>query len=201
MTQEYPMTRSHSRSHSDSFTLSGLVGSTVKSILVTAGVAAVANIGRKMIVQAPTAMSEDWFEGLAKEHQATLDVIDQMLQTSADHSQKRAMLLMNLKHMLAKHAMQEEHVIYPMLRREEDTETVDSLNSEHGEVKALLYELGEMDKSAPAFTETLEELREALEEHMREEEEVLFPALRKRLSDEENRKMSRSMNLAGFALA
>jgi iron-sulfur cluster repair protein YtfE (RIC family) len=201
MTQEYPMTRSHSRSHSDSFTLSGLVGSTVKSILVTAGVAAVANIGRKMIVQAPTAMSEDWFEGLAKEHQATLDVIDQMLQTSADHPQKRAMLLMNLKHMLAKHAMQEEHVIYPMLRREEDTETVDSLNSEHGEVKALLYELGEMDKSAPAFTETLEELREALEEHMREEEEVLFPALRKRLSDEENRKMSRSMNLAGFALA
>jgi iron-sulfur cluster repair protein YtfE (RIC family) len=201
MTQEHPMTRSHSRSHSDSFTLSGLVGSTVKSILVTAGVAAVANIGRKMIVQAPTAMSEDWFEGLAKEHQATLDVIDQMLQTSADHPQKRAMLLMNLKHMLAKHAMQEEHVIYPMLRREEDTETVDSLNSEHGEVKALLYELGEMDKSAPAFTETLEELREALEEHMREEEEVLFPALRKRLSDEENRKMSRSMNLAGFALA
>jgi hemerythrin superfamily protein len=201
MTQEYPMTRSHSRSHSDSFTLSGLVGSTVKSILVTAGVAAVANIGRKMIVQAPTAMSEDWFEGLAKEHQATLDVIDQMLQTSADHPQKRAMLLMNLNHMLTKHAMQEEHVIYPMLRREEDTETVDSLNSEHGEVKALLYELGEMDKSAPAFTETLEELREALEEHMREEEEVLFPALRKRLSDEENRKMSRSMNLAGFALA
>lgn len=195
------MTRSHSRSRSDSSSVSGLVGSAVKSILVTAGVAAVANIGRKMIVQAPTAMSEDWFEGLAKEHQATLDVIDQMLQTSADHPQKRAMLLMNLKHMLTKHAMQEEHVIYPMLRREEDPETVDSLNSEHGEVKALLYELGEMDKSAPAFTETLEELRQALEEHMREEEEVLFPALRKRLSDEDNRKMSRSMNLAGFALA
>jgi iron-sulfur cluster repair protein YtfE (RIC family) len=196
------MTRASSRSrHSDhSFSVGGIVGSTVKSILVTAGVAAVANLGRKMIVQAPTAMSNDWYEGLAKEHEATLAVIDQMLELSEEHPQKRAMLLMNLKHMLTKHAMQEEHVIYPMLRREE-AEAVDGLNTDHGEVKAFLYELGEMDKTDPAFNETLEQLREALEDHMREEEEVLFPALRKRLTDEENRKLSRTMNMAGFVLA
>lgn len=194
------MSRTHGRSHSDHFTIGGLVGSAVKSILVTAGVAAVANLGRKMIVQAPTAMSHDWYEGLAKEHDATLAVIDQMLELSEEHTAKRGMLLMNLKHMLTKHALQEEHVIYPMLRRDE-VEAVDTLNSDHGEVKALLYELGEMDKADPAFNETLEELRDALEEHMREEEEVLFPALRKRLSDEENRKLTRTMNMAGFVLA
>jgi len=196
------MTRAHRRSrHADtSSTMGGIVGGAVKSILVTAGVAAVANLGRKMIVQAPTAMSTDWYEGLAKEHDATLAVIDQMLELTEEHAAKRGMLLMNLKHMLTKHAMQEEHVIYPMLRREE-ADAVDILNSDHGEVKAFLYELGEMDKTDPAFNATLTELREALEDHMREEEEVLFPALRKRLSDEENRKLSRTMNMAGFVLA
>jgi iron-sulfur cluster repair protein YtfE (RIC family) len=197
------MTRSRSHSaHSDnSSSTSGLVGATVKGILVTAGVAAVANLGRKMIVQAPTAMAADWCEGLIKEHQATLEAIDTLAEVSADHPHKRAMLLTSLTHMITKHAMQEEHVVYPMLRRGEETEAVNSLHGDHGEVKAMLYEMAEMDKASPAFSETLERLRDALEDHMREEEDILFPALRNRLTDDENHKLTRTMNMAGLKLA
>lgn len=180
---------------------SSILGSSVKGLLLTAGVAAIANIGRKMAVQAPTAMAQDWCEGLIKEHKATLAVIDKLEQLSPEQTDRRAMLLMNLKHMITKHAMQEENVIYPVLAQGGEDDAAKSLNSDHGEVKAMLYELGHMDKGDPAFAETLGRLRSALEEHMRQEEQELFPALRERLSDEENRKLSREMNMAGLILA
>ncbi len=190
----------HSRTHNGQGG-SSILGSSVKGLLITAGVAAIANLGRKMAVQAPTAMAHDWCEGLIKEHKATLAVIDKLEQLSPEQTDRRAMLLMNLTHMIAKHAMQEENVIYPVLRRGEDGQVADALNSDHGEVKAMLYELGHMEKGDPAFGETLGRLRTALDDHMRQEENELFPALRARLSDEENKKLSREMNMAGLMLA
>ncbi|WP_017670707.1 hemerythrin domain-containing protein [Blastomonas sp. AAP53] len=190
--------------HQDTRTEGSILGSSVKGLLITAGVAAIANLGRKLAVQAPTAMAEDWCEGLAGEHKATLAVIDKLQDVTGDHPRQRAILLTNLTHMISKHALQEENVIYPVLRRGEDNaaaEAADSLNRDHGQVKAMLYELAHMDKGDPAFGETLGELRSALEEHMREEEDILFPALRTRLSDDENRKLTREMNMAGLMLA
>jgi iron-sulfur cluster repair protein YtfE (RIC family) len=180
---------------------SSLLGTSIKGLLITAGVAAVANLGRKMAVQAPTAMAKDWCEGLATEHKATLAVIDKLLDVSAEQPERRVVLFMNLKHMIAKHAMQEENVVYPLLRRAEGGESADALNREHGQVKAMLYELGHQEKGDPAFSEALNQLRAALEEHMRAEEDTLFPALRDSLTDEENRKLTREMNMAGLMLA
>lgn len=185
----------------DTRTKNSFLGSTVKGLLLTAGVAAIANLGRKLAVQAPTAMAQDWCAGLTKEHKATLAVIDTLQDVSPDHPERRTAMLVSLTHMISKHALQEENVIYPMLRRGEDAQSADSLNRDHGEVKAMLYELGHMDKADPAFAETLAQLRGALEEHMREEEDTLFPALRDRLSDDENRKLTREMNMAGLMLA
>lgn len=190
----------HSRTHS-ARTGSSFLGSSVKGLLITAGVAAIANLGRKLAVQAPTAMSEDWCEGLTKEHKATLAVIDKLQKVSPEHPERRTMMMVSLTHMISKHAMQEENVIYPMLRRGESPEATDALNREHGEVKAMLHELNHMEKSDASFNDKLGELRSALEEHMREEEDTLFPALRERLSNDDNRKLSREMNMAGLMLA
>ncbi len=176
------------------------LASTARSVLVTAGVAAIANIGRKMVTQAPTALASDWCEGLIREHEATLAAIDRLLASSPEHPQRRTVQLTALKHMIAKHALQEENVIYPMLARDHEAAAGD-LNREHGEVKAMLFELTQMDKADPVFAVTLQRLRAALEAHMREEEEELFPALRERLTAEENRKLTRSMNIAGVMVA
>jgi iron-sulfur cluster repair protein YtfE (RIC family) len=177
------------------------LATTVKSVLVTAGVAAIANIGRKMVTQAPTAMASDWCEGLIREHEATLAAVDKLAATSAEHPQQRTVQLTALKHMIGKHAIEEENVVYPMLRRGPNPEAFDELHQEHGEIKAMLFELTEMDKADPAFVATLHRLRDQLEAHMREEEDVLFPALRARLSEAENRKLTRTMNLAGVMVA
>jgi hemerythrin-like domain-containing protein len=178
----------------------GVIANAAKSVLVTAGVAALANLGRKVVTQAPTAMASDWCEGLTREHEATLAAIDKLLATSIDHPQRRTVQLAAIKHMIGKHALQEENVIYPMLARESGDAT-GALNKEHGQVKAMLFELSRMDKADVGFATTLAQLRTALEEHMREEEDVLFPALRERLSEAENRKLTREMNLAGVMVA
>lgn len=194
------MPRSHARKKRQP-EQGSVLAATARSVLVTAGVAALANIGRKVASQAPTAMASDWCEGLIREHDATLAAIDRLAATPADHPQRRTVQLAALKHMIGKHALEEENVIYPMLRRGSESEDVGELHKEHGEVKAMLFELTQMDKADPGFDVTLRRLRDGLAEHMREEEDVLFPALRERLSAEENRKLTRSMNLAGVMVA
>jgi iron-sulfur cluster repair protein YtfE (RIC family) len=194
------MPRSHARKKRQP-EQGSVLAATARSVLVTAGVAALANIGRKVATQAPTAMASDWCEGLIREHDATLAAIDRLAATPADHPQRRTVQLAALKHMIGKHALEEENVIYPMLRRGSESEDVGELHKEHGEVKAMLFELTQMDKADPGFDVTLRRLRDGLAEHMREEEDVLFPALRERLSAEENRKLTRSMNLAGVMVA
>ena len=109
----------------------GVIANAAKSVLVTAGVAALANLGRKVVTQAPTAMASDWCEGLTREHEATLAAIDKLLATSIDHPQRRTVQLAAIKHMIGKHALQEENVIYPMLARESGDAT-GALNKEHG---------------------------------------------------------------------
>ncbi len=177
------------------------ISAAVRRVLSVAGLAAIVRVARKLKRQAPTAMAPDWSKGLAHEHAAVLAVIDEMAGTSDDHAKRRAGMLSHLKQILTRHAMQEELVIYPALRRGNDAETTDRLNQDHGEVKAMLYELGHMDKDDPDFSPTLKHLRSLLEGHMREEETTLFPALQERLTDEENRKLARDMNMAGLLLA
>lgn len=180
---------------------SSVLGTSIKGLLLTTGAMALANLGRKLVVQAPTAMAHDWCDGLGKEHKATLAVLEKLEQVSPEHPHRRTALLTSLTHMISKHALQEENVIYPMLRRKEGDETAASLNSDHGSVKAILYELARMDNADAGFSDLLSTLRGELEDHMRDEEDRLFPALRQSLSDEENSRLTREMNMAGLMLA
>jgi len=160
-----------------------------------------AMIGRKVAVQAPTYFAGDWDEALAAEHKATLLVFDAIQATSDSSKMKRSMLLANLKHMLAKHALEEENAIYPALRDAGMVAEADELNSEHGYVKQYLYELDNMPNDSPKFLETMAKFRGDIEHHMREEEDDLFPRLKARLGEEQNRTLTRAMNKEGFKIA
>ena len=160
-----------------------------------------ANPLRKLAVQAPTMLKGKWDEALAAEHKATLALIDTMEATDEKDTARRAMHLSQLKHSLSKHAFQEENTVYPMMREHGLLEPARKLNEEHGEVKRLLFDLTEMPKSDPQWIERLRELRGALETHMAEEENELFPQLRAKLSEEGNEHLSVAMNKEGLKLA
>jgi len=166
---------------------------------LTAGLAA--NAVRKMFVQAPTYMAGEWDQALAAEHQAVLKLFDQIEKTEDTHKMRRGLLLTQIGHALAKHALQEENAVYAALRAHNQADEADRLNGEHGYVKQYLYELGNMDAGHPQFLPKIRDFRVLLESHMREEEEKAFPKLRGLMSEEENAELTKAINLEGLKLA
>ena len=166
---------------------------------LTAGLAA--NLVRKAFVQAPTVVAGDWDDALAAEHRATLALFDQMQATEDGHKARRSVLLTQLKHALSKHAIEEEDVIYAAMRTHAMVEQADHLNNDHGYVKQYLFELSNMDADHPQWLPKIRDFRTMLEDHMREEEEELFPRLRRALDGAEIDKLTRAMNLEGLKVA
>lgn len=174
-----------------------LIGAAVAGVAV--GLAA--NYGRKLVMQTPAFVSGTWDEALKTEHRMTLALFDQLEATGDDAAATRAGLLMKIKYALSKHALQEENVVYPALRQAGEKMDADELNAEHGEVKTYLYELENMAKDSPEFMARVKSFRAMLEDHIREEEDRLFPMLKARLGDEQNRKLTLAMNREGLKLA
>ncbi len=179
----------------------GHLGAIAGATAAGAALGVLAMLGRKAAVQSPTMLAGDWMDGLIAEHQAVLKLIDTIQATDDSATMRRKMLLMQLKHALAKHAIEEENVIYPALREAGKVEAADELNREHGYVKQNLYELENMPAASPQFLATIAKLRGELEDHMKDEEERLFPQLRASLSDEKNKALTQSMNKEGFKVA
>ncbi|MGY2737000.1 hemerythrin domain-containing protein [Sphingomonas sp. UYP23] len=159
------------------------------------------NLGRKMMVQAPSALAGDWLDAIKVEHKLALALFDKLQATGADDTGKRTVLLAQLKHALGKHAFTEENVVYPALRVWGDTVDADKLNHDHGYVKQNLYDLEEMDNASPAFLAKVATFREELEEHIREEEDTIFPPLHAALGEAGNAKVTAQANKEGFKLA
>ena len=174
--------------------------------LIAAGAAGLAvglaaNVARKFAVQAPTMLAGEWDEALKAEHQLTLKVFDAIEATTERNTTKRATLLMNLKHMLAKHAVEEENAVYPALRDAGEAEAADHLNNDHGYVKQYLYDLTMMPKDSPNWIAKVRKFRTDVEKHMREEEDTLFPQLKAKLTPEQNKALTTAMNKEGLKIA
>ena len=166
------------------------------------GLGLLAAVGRRAAVQAVTYAAGDWFEGLKAEHKMAMGIMEAMQKTTEQDVKKRAALLLSLQHALGKHAIQEEDVIYCAMRSAGDVAGADELGQDHNaEVKQGLYDLEQIDKSSPLWLERLAELKADIEAHVAKEENEFFPALKAKLSDEENRKLTNRMNREGFKVA
>lgn len=178
-------------------------GTGVVVAAAAAGVAVglLANLGRKAIVQAPSALAGDWFELVKVEHKMALTLFDALEKTDDSSTVKRSILLTQLGHALAKHALTEENAIYPTLRDMGEKEEADKLNHEHGYVKQYLHDLHAIPNDSPAFLNKLREFRAEIEHHMREEENEIFPPLHQRLGEEKNKALTLAANKEGLKLA
>lgn len=180
---------------------SGTSRTALVSAGVGAGVALAAALGRKLLVQAPTALAGDWDKALALEHKLALRLFDALGDTSDRASAKRRFLLMQLKHALGKHALEEENVIYPAMRDAGMKAEADQLNADHGYVKQYLYDLSDLVVDNAAFQTKLGAFRADIEKHIREEEDILFPALKAKLAGDQTARLTRRMNQEGLKLA
>lgn len=176
---------------------------TRSGVAVAAGVALglSAHWLRKAAVQGASAATGAWDTALAAEHAAALRVFDLIERTDTQQSAQRKVLLASLKYAIARHAFQEENVIYTMMRDHGLTEAADHLNHDHGYVKQYFFHLGEMPADSPEWLPKVQEFRTMIVEHMREEEDELFPRLRGSLSEAQNRHVTVAMHREGVKLA
>ncbi|HEV2818580.1 MAG TPA: hemerythrin domain-containing protein [Allosphingosinicella sp.] len=176
----------------------GQAGVLAAAAMAGAAVGLAANYGRKIVAQN---MAGDWTEALAAEHQAVLALFDRLETTGDEQTWIRAHTLTRIRNALGRHALEEENVVYPALREANQAHDADALNAEHGYVKTFLYELDNMPKAGPAWLERARAFRAMLEEHIRMEEDQVFPAFRAALTDEQNAKLSAAMAREGMKLA
>jgi hemerythrin-like domain-containing protein len=111
-------------------------------------------------------------------------------------------LVLELQHSIGKHNVEEEYVIYCVLRQKGETSAADDLHADHGGLKQGLYDLEMIGKHQQSgFLARLAEVRAAFETHVREEESEIYPKLQAMLSDEERKALTMRMNREGFKVA
>jgi hemerythrin superfamily protein len=202
-TQSKSQSKSSNRSQDSksAFSWGDSAGPLIGAAVAGAAIGFAAHIGRKAIMQGMEASAGDWFDMLKKDHDEIQKNVEQMLATDESQTWKRSMLLMKLAHKLDKHAYEEENVVYPALRDDDDTIEADQLDTEHGHVKTLIFDLKQMDSDSPLWLETVRKLRDSLDEHIRMEEERVFPKLKQDLDEEQNATLTSMVNKAGFMMA
>ncbi len=193
--------RNRSQSNRSAFSWGDNAGPLIGAAVAGAALGFAAHIGRKAIVQGMEASAGDWFDMLKKDHDEIQKTLEQMLATDESQTWKRSMLLMKLAHKLDKHSYEEENVIYPALRDDNDSVEADQLDTEHGHVKTLVFELKQMDSDSPLWLEKVRKLRDSLDAHIRMEEEQVLPRLKQDLDEEQNARLTMMVNKAGFMMA
>jgi hemerythrin superfamily protein len=176
-------------------------GVLASAALAGAAVGIAANVGRKLFVQMTSGSTGDWVDALKTEHRLTLALFDKILATDDSQTMTRSHLLAKLKYALDKHAHEEENVIYPALRQANSIHDADALTAEHGYVKTYLYELETLPKDSSEWLARVRDFRAMIHEHMRMEEEEIFPSFRETLSTEQNTKLTLMMNKEGYKVA
>jgi hemerythrin superfamily protein len=156
---------------------------------------------RKLVMQAPTLAAGDWADALVAEHRMVEKLFQQMLDTSERDQAKREFLLTKIAYALNKHAIEEENVIYPALSENAYADSARHFVEEHQEAKTFIYDLRRISSADPTWLLKAREFWSKLEQHMREEEDDVFPAFKNALSPEENTKLTAMMNWEGLKVA
>lgn len=124
----------------------------------------------------------DALELLKQDHQAVRELFEQLNDGKDDKRRKQIFDKINSE--LNVHTHIEETVFYPEMERiEELKEMVKEALDEHREVKELLEEIETLDFAKDGSESLITELVENVEHHVAEEEDEMFPRVRK-LCDE-----------------
>lgn len=134
---------------------------------------------------------EDPFQKLLDDHRLIQDTLEEMEHSGNRSIAWRAKQFLTLKTVLGKHAMAEEDVVYPLLHdRANAAEEAKHLYDEHADIKIHMYELETLLKANADWTSVVRSLRQIIDDHIEDEEQVEFPRLRQVLDERNTRKLA-----------
>lgn len=121
---------------------------------------------------------------LKQDHRAVEALFEQF--EDADEAQQDS-IAERVCQLLTVHAQIEEEIFYPAAKEvfdeEEECDRVFEAEVEHGSAKELIAKIEGMTSDDPTFKATVKVLSEYVKHHVREEENELFPAMRKTEAD------------------
>jgi hemerythrin superfamily protein len=181
------------------------LGRTGGAVLASAAFGFIAGLAaspaRKLAIQGAEAKAGDWVAILSLEHRAVEKAFEALLATHERETAKRQGLLLKIAYALNKHAIEEENVVYPAIRKKNPGAAAE-LVADHAEVKSLLSDLQYgLDKGDPQWLATVYSLKDKVISHARREEETVFPQIREALTPQENAALTRHMNWEGVKVA
>jgi len=94
---------------------------------------------------------------------------------------------------LRKHSFLEEEIFYPGVRRAQTEDLVGDALEDHETIERLLQDIEETGVVHQSFFTKLTALREYVQDHVKDEEQELFPRVRELLSEDELRTMGSDM--------
>ena len=132
---------------------------------------------------------------LKQDHQKVKGLFQEV--THADDIRKRKDLFDRIDTELEIHAHIEETVFYPAIEdHEELRDMVAEALEEHAQAKTLLDELEEMGADNHEFGSKLQQLIEAVEHHVEEEEGEMFPKIREVFEEDELEQLGQDLESA-----
>ncbi len=128
---------------------------------------------------------------LLKEDHDKLKRLFSDLDQTTDRS-KIKQLYLSIKDLIETHSHLEETIFYPAFEkfgelRDQITVSID----EHKEMKELLREISGVSKTDESILPRLQDLMETVEHHLSEEENLVFPKVRKLMRRSEREQMGR----------
>lgn len=125
----------------------------------------------------------DVIDVLTTDHREATELIEQIL--ASGQVDERRDLADSLIAELVRHSVAEEMYVYPAMREHlpSGDQAVAHDTSEHKELESLMKELERADPSTQEFAETVQQIRAALRDHVRDEEDEQFPALRRHVPE------------------
>ncbi|HEY9629587.1 MAG TPA: hemerythrin domain-containing protein [Coleofasciculaceae cyanobacterium] len=151
-------------------------------------VAAISGVAGSVVTQSAD-MSDMKVQDIIRADHTKANVLFAEIESS-DSPQKIREYFGQLYKDLTVHAEAEEQVVYPAVRPFYGEDHTQELYSEQAEMKQMLDRLKGMEPSSPTFKDTVKLLKEAVLDHVRQEESTMLPAIGKNFSDEECQRLA-----------
>lgn len=134
----------------------------------------------------------DLYQMLIQDHR-TVDELFEKIEKSGENAVKtRQQLFEKLRHALETHTQIEEQIVYPDFKKHDGMKRfIGEALEEHNEVKTMLRRLGAMAPDSADWSKRIGELKKAVQHHVREEENEMFPAARKEIGREESEALAK----------
>jgi iron-sulfur cluster repair protein YtfE (RIC family) len=150
-------------------------------------------IGRlKTATKKITGTQYDMLDMLRSDHMKVESMLIQLrIARDADH---RTRLLKTIRQDLEKHMRIEETLFYPACEKVQKIhDLVEHSYDEHQKAKNMLKDLQAMDPSNSRFSQMVTKLITEIEHHVINEEEKIFPAVRKHMEQREFNRLNREV--------